>query len=90
MENFDSLHDKTKIKMEARLKKYKSEIKLNRLIFLFLILVNLVVVMTLSFTGLAEGSKYTMDLNYVRICIGLSGLTLILSIAPIIKSILDL
>ena len=90
MENLDSLPNKNKIKMEARLKKYKSEIKLNRLIFLFLILINLIIVMTLSFTGLAQGPKYTMDLNYVRICIALSVLTLILSIAPIIKSILDL
>ena len=89
MSEIESLPDKSKHRMELKLKKYKSEIKLNRLIFLALSFVNLILVMVLSFTGSAVGSNYTLDLTYVRICIGISVLTVIFSVLPIIKSIIE-
>jgi hypothetical protein len=89
MSDIDFLPDKSKNRMELKIRKYKSELKLNRLIFLALTLLNLIVVMVLSFTGNGTETTYTMNLTYVRICIGLSFLTVLFSIAPIIKSIIE-
>lgn len=89
MSEIDLLPDKIKNRMEQKLKKYKSELKINRLIFLGLAFINLIVVMVLSFTGLATGSSYNMSLTYVQICILISALTVVFAIVPIIKHIID-